>query len=114
MSRRLYTRVNLLLLLFYLAIGILRGVFIPIFRASYLASPPLVVAYALAGTMAKDLINEPLALNDQGRPIYLKDIWPSNEGDSTSRIDGIVLVTSLKKNIVMYTQVINVGLKSKF
>jgi aconitate hydratase len=46
-------------------------------RANYLASPPLVVAYALAGTMTIDLTKEPLGQSSDGRPIYLKDIWPS-------------------------------------
>ena len=46
-------------------------------RANYLASPPLVVAYALAGTMDVDLQNDPLGSDPQGRPVFLKDIWPS-------------------------------------
>jgi aconitate hydratase len=46
-------------------------------RANYLASPPLVVAYALAGRMQIDLTCEPLGLDRQGQPVYLKDIWPS-------------------------------------
>ncbi|MYB76538.1 MAG: aconitate hydratase AcnA [Chloroflexi bacterium] len=46
-------------------------------RASYLASPPLVVAYALAGTVNTDLTNDPIGHDDAGRPIYLRDIWPS-------------------------------------
>jgi aconitate hydratase len=46
-------------------------------RANYLASPPLVVAYALAGSMAVDLYNEALGNDKQGRPVYLKDIWPT-------------------------------------
>ena len=49
----------------------------PDVRANYLASPPLVVAYALAGTMDIDLANEPLGTDRQGRPVFLKDIWPS-------------------------------------
>jgi len=49
----------------------------PEVRANYLASPPLVVAYALAGTMDIDLLSEPLGSDPQGRPVYLKDIWPS-------------------------------------
>ncbi|MCG5540527.1 MULTISPECIES: aconitate hydratase AcnA [unclassified Halorhodospira] len=48
-------------------------------RANYLASPPLVVAYALAGTMARDLYNEPLGTDNQGRDVYLKDIWPTQQ-----------------------------------
>ncbi|HEY3333493.1 MAG TPA: aconitate hydratase [Capsulimonadaceae bacterium] len=47
-------------------------------KANYLMSPPLVVAYALAGRMDIDLYNEPLAISDSGKPVYLKDIWPSN------------------------------------
>ncbi|MBZ6377793.1 aconitate hydratase 1 [Pacificimonas flava] len=50
----------------------------PDVRANYLASPPLVVAYALAGTVTKDLTKEPLAEDRDGNPVYLKDIWPSN------------------------------------
>jgi aconitate hydratase len=46
-------------------------------RANYLASPPLVVAYALAGSVAVDLLNEPLGTDEEGDPVYLKDIWPS-------------------------------------
>jgi aconitate hydratase A / 2-methylisocitrate dehydratase len=46
-------------------------------RANYLASPPLVVAYALAGTMRTDVTSEPLGQDRQGRPVYLKDIWPA-------------------------------------
>ncbi len=48
-------------------------------RANYLASPPLVVAYALAGRVDADLIGEPLGLDSEGRPVYLRDIWPSPE-----------------------------------
>ncbi len=46
-------------------------------RANYLASPPLVVAYALAGTMTMDLTSEPLGQDQDGNPVYLKDLWPS-------------------------------------
>jgi aconitate hydratase len=46
-------------------------------RANYLASPPLVVAYALAGRMQIDLTSEPLGTGSDGEPVYLKDIWPS-------------------------------------
>ncbi|HSB16095.1 MAG TPA: aconitate hydratase AcnA [Bryobacteraceae bacterium] len=48
-------------------------------KANYLASPPLVVAYALAGRVDLDLQNEPLGTGKDGRPVYLRDIWPSNE-----------------------------------
>jgi aconitate hydratase len=46
-------------------------------KMNFLASPPLVVAYALAGTMDIDMNNEPIATGSDGRPVYLKDIWPS-------------------------------------
>jgi aconitate hydratase len=49
----------------------------PDVRANYLASPPLVVAYAIAGTMDIDLYNEPLGTDPNGRSVFLKDIWPS-------------------------------------
>ncbi|MDX2479132.1 MAG: aconitate hydratase AcnA [Desulfuromusa sp.] len=47
-------------------------------KANWLASPPLVVAFALAGTTRIDLTNEPLGEDSSGQPVYLKDIWPSN------------------------------------
>jgi aconitate hydratase A / 2-methylisocitrate dehydratase len=49
----------------------------PDVQANYLASPPLVVAYALAGTVTKDLTREPLGQDKQGKPVYLRDIWPN-------------------------------------
>lgn len=51
----------------------------PNVRANYLASPPLVVAYSLLGTMRKDITTEPLGVSKDGKPVYLKDIWPSNK-----------------------------------
>jgi aconitate hydratase len=48
-------------------------------KANYLASPPLVVAYALAGRMDIDLVNEPLGEDGDGEPVYLRDIWPDAE-----------------------------------
>ena len=51
----------------------------PLVRANYLASPPLVVAYALAGRMDLDIHREPLAYDPQGRPVYLSEIWPTQE-----------------------------------
>ena len=53
----------------------------PDVKMNYLASPPLVVAYALAGTMDIDLANEPLGTGSDGQPVYLRDIWPSAHGD---------------------------------
>ena len=57
----------------------------PEVRANYLASPPLVVAYALAGTMDIDLQTEPLGMDRGGRPVFLREIWPSRE-----EIDSVV------------------------
>ena len=51
----------------------------PHVKANYLASPPLVVAYAIAGTMTSDLYNDPLGQDQDGNDVYLKDIWPSNK-----------------------------------
>jgi aconitate hydratase len=51
----------------------------PYVRANYLASPPLVVAYALAGTVDIDLVNEPIGYDSQGTPVYLREIWPTTE-----------------------------------
>ena len=51
----------------------------PFIRANYLASPPLVVIYALAGTVNIDLQNEPLGYDPDGKPVFLRDIWPSNQ-----------------------------------
>jgi aconitate hydratase len=51
----------------------------PDVQAAYLASPPLVVAYALAGSTQIDLTSEPLGTDKKGKPVFLKDIWPSNK-----------------------------------
>ena len=51
----------------------------PDVRMNYLASPPLVVAYAIAGSMDFDITGEPLGTGSDGRPVYLRDIWPSTE-----------------------------------
>ena len=58
----------------------------PLVRANYLASPPLVVAYALAGRMDLDLTTEPLGCDSNGKPVYLREIWPTpQEIESTVR-----------------------------
>jgi len=49
----------------------------PDVQANYLASPPLVVAHALAGTVTKDLTKEPIGTGKDGKPVYLRDIWPT-------------------------------------
>jgi len=51
----------------------------PLVRANYLASPPLVVAYALAGKMDIDLETEPLGSDKSGKPVYLRDVWPTQK-----------------------------------
>jgi len=51
----------------------------PLTRANYLASPPLVVAYALAGTVDVDMEKEPLGTDASGRPVFLRDVWPTTE-----------------------------------
>jgi aconitate hydratase len=51
----------------------------PLVKANYLASPPLVVAYALAGTVDIDLNNESLGIGSDGQPVYLKDLWPTQQ-----------------------------------
>ena len=57
----------------------------PDVKMNYLASPPLVVAYALAGTMNHDFENDPLGTDQNGQPVFLKDIWPS-----TQEIDEVI------------------------
>ncbi|HYJ18747.1 MAG TPA: aconitate hydratase AcnA [Burkholderiales bacterium] len=51
----------------------------PNLRANFLASPPLVVAYAIAGTMLKDLMTEPLGIGKDGKPVYIGDVWPTSK-----------------------------------
>ncbi len=51
----------------------------PLVKANYLASPPLVIAYALAGTVDIDMSKEPLGVGSDGEPVYLKDLWPSQQ-----------------------------------
>ena len=61
----------------------------PDVQANYLASPPLVVAYALAGTVQKDLSKEPLGLGSDGQPVYLKDIWPTSKEIQTFILENV-------------------------
>src|SRR5215470_5409612 len=56
----------------------------PMVRANYLASPPLVVAYSLAGRMDLDITTEPLGCNAEGKPVYLKDVWPTPQEIETA------------------------------
>ena len=61
----------------------------PDVKMNYLASPPLVVAYALAGTMDIDIVNDPLGFDEAGAPVYLKDIWPTTD-EITKTIQGAI------------------------
>ena len=61
----------------------------PDVRANFLASPPLVVAYALKGTVTEDLINSPIGVGTDGADVYLKDIWPTNAEISDLRMSSI-------------------------
>jgi aconitate hydratase len=61
----------------------------PDVRANYLASPPLVVAYALKGTVAQDMVETPIGQDQNGNDVFLKDIWPSND-EVRSLIDQFV------------------------
>jgi aconitate hydratase len=67
----------------------------PDVRANYLASPPLVVAYALKGTVAGDMVEEPIGTATDGSDVYLRDIWPSNE-EVRSMIDAHVSADMFK------------------
>ena len=66
-------------------------------KMNYLASPPLVVAYALVGTTEIDLATQPLGSDHDGQPVYLKDIWPSNQ-EINHTISTIVTADMFKKN----------------
>jgi len=66
-------------------------------RMNFLASPPLVVAYALAGTMTKDLLTDPIGEDGMGKSVYLKDIWPSN-AEIQAVVTSSVTAKSFKSN----------------
>lgn len=61
----------------------------PLVKTNWLASPPLVVAYALAGTVRTDLTKDPLGTGKDGQPVYLKDIWPTQQeiADAVQKVD---------------------------
>ncbi|WP_060476635.1 MULTISPECIES: aconitate hydratase AcnA [Pseudomonas] len=61
----------------------------PLVKTNWLASPPLVVAYALAGTVRTDLTKDPLGTGKDGQPVYLRDIWPSQQeiADAVAKVD---------------------------
>ena len=68
----------------------------PAVRANFLASPPLVVAYALAGSVLVDLEREPLGTGSDGKPVYLRELWPG--GDEIRRVIDEVLAPSLYRS----------------
>ncbi len=68
----------------------------PLTRANYLASPPLVVAYALAGTMDIDFEKEPIGTSNTGEPVYLREIWPTSE-EIQQTMDSCVLPEMFEK-----------------
>jgi aconitate hydratase len=68
----------------------------PLTRANYLASPMLVVVYALAGSMKIDITKDPIGLGKGGKPVYLKDIWPSNM-EVSKAVDKYVTAKAFKK-----------------
>uniref|UniRef100_A0A8C2JVM8 Iron-responsive element-binding protein 2 n=1 Tax=Cyprinus carpio TaxID=7962 RepID=A0A8C2JVM8_CYPCA len=66
-------------------------------RANYLASPPLVVAYAIAGTVSINLETEPLGVNSEGKDVYLRDIWPSKE--EVNHMEENIVIASMFKEL---------------
>jgi aconitate hydratase len=75
----------------------------PQVRANYLASPMLVVAYALAGRMDVDLTTEPLGTDKSGKPVFLREIWPSNEEISNAVADAVQSAMFKKRYGDVYT-----------
>ena len=68
----------------------------PLTRANYLASPMLVVVYALAGSMKIDITKDPIATGKNGKPVYLKDLWPTN-AEVQKAVDKFVTAKAFKK-----------------
>ncbi|XP_014831553.1 PREDICTED: cytoplasmic aconitate hydratase isoform X2 [Poecilia mexicana] len=66
-------------------------------RANYLASPPLVIAYAIAGTVRIDFEKEPIAVNSEGRQIFLRDIWPTR--DEIQAVERTFVIPSMFKEV---------------
>ncbi|KAM4714256.1 cytoplasmic aconitate hydratase [Anableps anableps] len=74
-------------------------------RANYLASPPLVIAYAIAGTVRIDFEKEPIAINSEGRQIFLRDIWPTRE--EVQAVERTFVIPSMFKEV--YEKIENVN-----
>jgi len=72
-------------------------------RANYLASPPLVVAYALAGTMTTDLTTEPLGTTPDGKGIYLKDVWPTEQEIQATMVKAVTAGMFRRSYASVYT-----------
>jgi len=76
----------------------------PAVRANYLASPPLVVAYAIAGIVNIDLASDPIATDADGRSVYLKDLWPTQEEIASLRAEAITPEQFKSKYAGVYTE----------
>ena len=75
-------------------------------RANYLASPPLVVAYALLGNMREDITTQPLGIGSDGTPVYLRDIWPTNQ-----EIEALVASSVTRAQFIERYSVVTQGTK---
>uniref|UniRef100_A0A673AYF1 Cytoplasmic aconitate hydratase n=1 Tax=Sphaeramia orbicularis TaxID=375764 RepID=A0A673AYF1_9TELE len=74
-------------------------------RANYLASPPLVIAYAIAGTVRIDFETEPIAINSEGKEIFLRDIWPTRE--EIQAVERTFVIPSMFKEVYEKIEVVN-------
>ena len=82
----------------------------PLVKANFLASPPLVVAYALAGNTNIDLTTEPLGFDQNNEPVYLKDIMPTND-EVAKYVDKFVTVNCLNMSMNMSLLIVKNGIK---
>ena len=78
-------------------------------RANYLASPPLVVAYALAGRMDVDLTTEPLGTDKTGKPVYLREIWPTPQEVESDGAASSYAESSISISTPRYTTATSTG-----
>uniref|UniRef100_A0A8C2X1D0 Aconitase 1 n=2 Tax=Cyclopterus lumpus TaxID=8103 RepID=A0A8C2X1D0_CYCLU len=74
-------------------------------RANYLASPPLVIAYAIAGTVRIDFESEPIAINSEGKEIFLRDIWPTR--DEIQAVERTFVIPSMFKEVYEKIEKVN-------
>ncbi|XP_041840688.1 cytoplasmic aconitate hydratase [Melanotaenia boesemani] len=74
-------------------------------RANYLASPPLVIAYAIAGTVRIDFEKEPIAINSQGKEVFLRDIWPTRE--EIQAVEQTYVIPSMFKEVYEKVEKVN-------